>query len=414
MFGVHSLNLIEYKVVLGLYSALLLYGLIGVTWLGLILGESKVVRSGYRQAVKTNKLVCNPEVYRILVGLSLLYTATVLGDIGFVVKGLLSASFDLQQQRVAHWDGFGGGMSGGSAIKSVGRSASMMLASLTYYSVLSKRKFWLLGSLIGWFNLLALSISDASRATIMFSMIMAGFVYVHCLRVDVRVKEKKINKKLVGIAAIAVYFVLVVFPAMRNPDIVDAYDKYLQFRDDSHLSEWVVSASRHQGAEHLSSLAFGSGYLSIPVVKFNQHVEGGVASWYYGGVYNVPIIGKVIALFTGNNPWYEVRERIEQMILSQGHLATNPWATGFRDVFIDFGIVLGFVVCFVVSYTFSWASAHFSRSTRIESILLVAVISVGIFVFPFTSSLRITAIFNTLVLALLVNKFKNRKIVFNR
>jgi hypothetical protein len=174
-------------------------------------------------------------------------------------------------------------------------------------------------------------------------------------------------------------------------------DRYLGWLGAAHLSPWIKTITEQAGVTWLGVFAYATSYFSHGVDKLNFFItETDVASWYMLGMYNVPQASQLSAVFTESvTPWHQARLDIASLMATQGW-ALNPWATGIRDLAIDFGLVGAVVATFV----FGWVSQRAyeaAKSSHSYFMLVVAsYMSVSALTFAFLSPLQIRIISNGL------------------
>lgn len=293
------------------------------------------------------------------------------------------SSFDLNTLRYLHWNE----EKESSVIYSVARSGAFILGINAYHFYKKQEKVKLFISFIALFLIVLENLTNAGRGLTMYVFLSILSVYV-LYRFN---EGKKLNyvlkkKHYFGIAFL-LSFIIVIFPHMRNENYVDSYNKYLSFRHDVEISEWV---HEQQFLNFLPTLAFSSQYFIQPIVKFTDHIENlNLDESYYLGQFNFRFLDR-----------NKVRQEVEDKIRSQGYTAVNPWGTGARDLIIDFGYSGAFIFIFIVSLFFKFI---FERSSKKQSIInnsLGSLCVLSCFLFYFVSPFRITIIFNTIVLCL--------------
>jgi hypothetical protein len=211
-------------------------------------------------------------------------------------------------------------------------------------------------------------------------------------------------RRLVALGSIVVgmfYGLLVVFPAARNPDLVDRTDLFLGFVHDAHVSSWVWKVSDNEAFASLPVFAFASTYLTQPVVKYTFFLEeSDVSDWRLHGAYNFPIPAKLISLATGRtSSWVEIRADLAAISEQRGY-SGNPWATGVRDLTIDFGIWGTMLAMFLIGAACQWLYEKSLSSQMLEWRIVCALAAPVSFFLAFFSPFPIGVFSNTIAIAL--------------
>jgi hypothetical protein len=196
---------------------------------------------------------------------------------------------------------------------------------------------------------------------------------------------------------------LVVFPAARNPALVDNVDFFLSYLHDAHVAEWVYAASGWSIFAALPVFAFASSYLSQPIVKYSFFLENGsIDHWYYLGSYNFPVLGKIVAALTDSrSSWAEIRAEIASISTRFGY-AENPWATGVRDLVIDFGLLGMVLAMFLFGAVWQWLFERARISAAVEWQIVIGLAMPMAFFFVFFSPFPVGLFSNTLAMAVVL------------
>jgi len=196
------------------------------------------------------------------------------------------------------------------------------------------------------------------------------------------------------------YGMLVIFPAARNPALVDNVDKFLANVHTAHVSGWVWSASETPLFSALPVFAFASSYISQPIVKYTFFLEtSDVTDWYLMGSYNFPIVAKIASVWTADPySWTAIRGDLATISEAYGY-GVNPWATGIRDLNIDFGIWGTFLAMFLFGAVSQWLYERATRSEMTEWRVVLALAVPMVFFFAFFSPFPIGVFTNTVMVA---------------
>ena len=210
---------------------------------------------------------------------------------------------------------------------------------------------------------------------------------------------------LVGLALVGLgglgFLMMVVFPAIRNPDLVGDVDLFLGLLHDARLSDWVVAANDYFPAGGLAVFAFASSYISQPIVKYSFFLQNSdIESWLTLGAYNFPLISKAWSMLSaGANDWAELRERIALVSVPFGY-GENPWSTGIRDLVIDFGFWGMPLAMFVFGVVWQYLYLRASESRSAEWRIALALAGPMAFFLAFFSPLPVGIFGNTLLAAI--------------
>jgi len=291
---------------------------------------------------------------------------------------------------------------------SIGKAAARVAATLAAVGipVFWRSRNWLL-ICVGAAAIVALfaeSLLAGGRVMLAYVALGALYIFVHQRRAtDSRVGASSVVRFVfAGLILLAMsYGMLVVFPAARNPALIDNVDFFLSYLHDARVSEWVYRASERSLFAALPVFAFASSYLSQPIVKYSFFLEHGrIDDWYYLGSYNFPLLGKIGAALTDSrSSWAEIRAEIASVSTRFGY-AENPWATGARDLVIDFGLLGMVLAMFLFGAAWQWLFERARISAVVEWQIVLALAMPMAFFFVFFSPFPIGVFSNTLVTAL--------------
>lgn len=181
---------------------------------------------------------------------------------------------------------------------------------------------------------------------------------------------------------------MVWFPVARNPDLLNNYDYYLDYSSKASLSTEARSLGYNVGSRIMLPLYFGLSYFVTPIPTMTFYFNyTDFTEWNYLGAYNFPILSKLINLyFEEPYSWLQIRGKLSVPLVQMGY-SDNPWATGIRDLIIDFGIwgTLLFITMFgyFAQYYFFGTLEKFSM----EKVLILTLIEITIITFGFFGSL---------------------------
>ena len=288
--------------------------------------------------------------------------------------------------------------------KAVARATALMLAA-GVPALIRMRRIGL--AILGAVSALALvseSLLAGGRIVLAYAALAMIYMQLHAAHVAGRSVVLRI-RRMVALGSIIIgmfYGLLVVFPAARNPDLVDRTDFFLGFVHTAHVSNWVWNVSDNEAFASLPVFAFASSYLSQPVVKYTFFMEeSDVADWHLHGAYNFPIPAKIISLATGRtSSWVQIRADLAEISEQRGY-SGNPWATGVRDLNLDFGIWGTVLAMFLIGAAWQWLYEKSVSSRMIEWRIACALAAPVSFFLAFFSPFPIGVFSNTIAIALL-------------
>ena len=330
-------------------------------------------------------------IFNILFILSLFY---FLLEMPQIIKSISSIiALDFYTLREDHWNQ---AASESNPISSIGRSASFIIAINSYYFFRHKQKFKLVVALIAFSFIAFETLSRGGRGNLFYVLSCILWSFFLFMWLDGKTFLRSLPKKSYAILGIIFFIGAVIFPLTRNEAYTDNFNKYLAFRHDVQIAEWIIESNY---SENLSLLAFSSQYFTQPIAKLSDHIENlDVDNYYHMGQFNFRFLN-----------FQDVRNKLEEKISSQGYRATNPWGTGARDIIIDFGYVGGVVFLFILSCILKLGCDLWVKQQTMLRTSLAVICIMFAFMFYFTSALRITLLMNSLILAfvlLIFDKFK--------
>lgn len=399
-------DLVEYDRIL---SPAALFSLLGAT--AAFVAGTLLVRFN-RIGSSAPRRVCRAEPLRRLWWPAAIFVAA--GTIGYALLKLpevarLIASgvtaTTLLELRAAHIEqSLGARVTPLSALEAVMRvGATMAAVGVPVFLALRQRGLVLLGLVA--FGVLALdSALVGGRMLLAYVVLAIGYARMHCSPVSESRRWNAWHATRAGLAVAAFvglgFAMMVLFPALRNPDLAGDVDFFLGLLHDAKLSDWVVEAGDYVPAGGLAVFAFASSYISQPIVKYTFFLENSdIERWLTLGAYNFPFIAKLASgLFATANPWADIRGRLA-LVSSPFGYGENPWATGVRDFVVDFGPLGMPLALFCLGALWQYIYMHASSARSAEWRIALALAGPVIFFLPFFSPLPIGIFANTLLVA---------------
>lgn len=347
----------------------------------------------------------SPIILKVLLVGALVYSALEIFEI---LKFLISGGFGqttLAELRAQHVElsNITTGRRLGNIPKSIGRSCAMVLSMavpIFWFSMRRRRAILLTPLLI---LIIFEDLLNGARALTVFTLFGLGYVYLIAKPEEeprpnsTRKFRKMPSLKVMGIGSVLVigmiYYLFVFFPQTRNKNLSGDLNYFLAFQHDAEISQWVTDASQFKHLEWLPMLAYGTSYLSQPIVKYTFFTGGddSVQNWYYLGRYNLYSVTKMVRILTGKNYWIKIRQRIAAYSADYGY-SPNPWATGVRDLVIDFGYFGMMISLLFLGFIFQLLYHKAINHNSAEWIVLAALIALNCFAFAFISPLLLGSI----------------------
>lgn len=377
---------------------------------------SKFNRRGNGRIKIQSEINISPVSLNALALGSLIYVIVQIQEIiQFIMSGGLD-SITFGELRQAHWEKYWGDKVSWSRVaKSTFRILSIVFAVGVYYFFIISNKKYITLSILVWFALLSESMLQGGRFLIVFLIMTSAYFYAVLKNTTFVSNRRKsfatnaVYKNIVIITVISSLFIgiFVVFPLLRNPDVTHDFNKFLQLKHDAKLSNWVEKTSSSNNHEWISSFSYGTSYLSLPIVKHTFFIkEAKINEWYELGGYNFPLYYKTKSLFTGKeNEWLAIRKRISDISEAYNY-NPNPWATGIRDLLIDFGYVGTFFLILVLGYLSQFIFEQTLIRKDIEWYLLLSFVGSSCIIFAFLSPLLIGVVNNSLIICIMLVSFR--------
>jgi hypothetical protein len=187
------------------------------------------------------------------------------------------------------------------------------------------------------------------------------------------------------------YFSLAVFPLLRNVYLASEPMPYFSYVDDVTPAPWILQLS--------------SGTLRTVVpYKLQFYLENMRSqSGMMLGSYNIKYLSFLPQIFgIDARSFTEMREYISDLSSVAGY-GGNPWSTGFRDLYLDFGKVGSVLASFCLGfYLTKWSAKLYTSESSIER-TIGALASCSGLVFSFLSPFVVPPVLNLLLLLLVVS-----------
>jgi hypothetical protein len=291
-------------------------------------------------------------------------------------------------------------------IKGVAKSLS--IPYLILLLVIRKSKFKL-HNYIATFAFLSIVIETAfqgGRTLIVYCIVMMVIGYSHFSIINKGINPVFLNKRrvVIFITAGVLSFILLfgVFPAIRNPALLESADVFIDYHHNGaeispHVKR-VVDA--YPSTIGLFGIAFGTTYITAPLVKFTYYLEEHhVESWYGLGSYNFPILEKMTTL--SNKNYFHLRDKVKQVSITDKN-ESNPWSTGYRDFMIDFGLLGTLAFSFLSGFVLQafYKSYAYVKDANLFRLSLSTLSSFSAMLIPFYSPYVVLG--QSIILSLLV------------
>jgi hypothetical protein len=180
------------------------------------------------------------------------------------------------------------------------------------------------------------------------------------------------------------YYVLYYVMSERIPQMATRYEHISYLVTGAYPSRWMLDLNdATNGAA--GSVALNLGYFSSSITFYQTFMASPCCEGQVG-VYNFPFLGAVM-----DASWFDIRDEIAYYWTRQG-LSPNPWATAWRDWYIDFGFVGSFAFSIAVFATLGMVLRSVAVQ-RTSYAWLVAAYTMGmLLVMPLLSPLLIQVI----------------------
>jgi hypothetical protein len=274
-----------------------------------------------------------------------------------------------------------------------GVTKSLSIPYLILLLVIRKSKFKL-HNYIAIFAFLSIVIETAfqgGRTLIVYCIAMMIISYSHYSLKNRGINPIFSNKRrvIIFITAGLLSFILLfgVFPSIRNPALLESADVFIDYHhNQAEISPRIVKVvDAHPNTIGLFGIAFGSTYITAPLVKFTYYLEEhNVDAWYGWGAYNFPILEKMTTL--SNKNYFYLRDKVKHVSITDKN-ESNPWSTGYRDFMIDFGLLGGLVFSFLSGFVLQafYKSYAYVKNANLFRLSLCTLSSFSAMLIPFYS-----------------------------
>lgn len=360
----------------------------------------------------------SPLILKLLLAGAIVYCICELAEIVHFLRSGGFSQHTLGQLRAAHWERYAQmtGQHLETIPKSVGRSCAMLLSAGLPIFRFSKHPRLLWVSVFLLLLLIGEDLLEAGRSITVFTILTMGYVWLLVKPEPPQAagaagryikKPGRTSLAVTGLlGAGMIYYLFIFFPQARNQNLAGNLSQYIRFRHHAKISEWVMDASQTPGLEWLPYLAYGTTYASMPIVKYTFYTDKAeVQNWHYGGLYNFRFLTKIQRSITGRDHWKTIRQRIASYSEAHGY-SPNPWATGIRDLVIDFDYFGMMLFLLGLGFVFQLLYQKAIRGNSAEWILLASLIALNCFTFAFISPLLLGLINHNLFLIGLLILFR--------
>jgi hypothetical protein len=356
-------------------------------------GALLVGRISFDQQNKSNQ-ISNVEylVLRVCFVLAVTYIALTLPQVS---KVLTSSISDLRKE---HWDSAYDEKGGFGVIYALARAGAGFYMICIPQFFKEKRT---LSVIIGLFSAALIFVETAAaggRYVFLFFSLATAINY-YAQRNQASQTRLKFAYIIMGF--VVLYFVLAVFPLIRNPYLASEPMPYFAYVDDVVPAPWILQLSSGTLRNHLIGFSFTTTYLTVTPYKLQFYIENMRAQ--HGlmlGSYNIKYLSFMPRIFGIDTPdFVKMREYISDISYVAGY-SGNPWSTGFRDLYLDFGKVGSvFASLFLGYFLTKWSSFVYNSTNTIER-SIGAIASCSGLVFSFLSPFVVPPVLNLLLLLL--------------
>ena len=322
----------------------------------------------------------------------LLYGGLIILEYSNNIIGLVSSTTELSTIRATHWGSVGNVTGIYDLLISATRPfCTINLISLPLWIYITrKRRFVFIAAL----SLLFLSIEtigEGGRGLLVFSILTLfySFLFVYFkgrLTLHGKIKRKTLRIALKGVfvGVLALYVLMIWFPYARNPNLYDNYEYFFTRRARVHFSELSYNMIEIFGEKNTIPFFTGLSYFTNPIPSLTLFYEySDFESWYTGGAYNFPFFSKVSNVIQRKNySWNIIKANLSAIPDSMGY-ASNPWATGVRDLLVDFGEVGTIIFLFLFGFFSDLLFVSTRRRPSAVKIILLSLVSELLLAFAF-------------------------------
>ncbi len=343
---------------------------------------------------------------------ALLIHASIVGfeifEIGFSV-------LDIRQMRLAHWEETEYSHGAMSFTKAVARPMVVILVIMapSFRGGLPR-----IAALIG-FLVVGFAESLLAGGRIFLAFCILGWSISYFLHRDVqspqwyidaagrlRSSSTFVSKVILSVLGVVLlYLCFGVFPIIRETDIVGNEDLHLSWvAGASQVSPLARTVSTTTGIESIAVFAYGSGYITSPMMRSNYLLkETDIKDWLFLGGNNFPVFSKIRALAVGGQTSEQL---VKEKIAAAQTFGKNPWIGGVMDIVIDFGIYGGGFFMFLYGGICGWVFRSMRDLQHPEFLAAASVLSITLIAFPFCSFIRLSVTTFTLMVCFLAVGFR--------
>jgi hypothetical protein len=312
-----------------------------------------------------------------------------------------SSALELRQ---LHWENF----NQRSLLDNLVQLSSYAALPFSFYWTTARRK-----GLAFWYSIclfalcLIPGITDASRTGLVFFVAVAVMILYRQRGISLRDLAKRhpfMAIVALAIVAFAIYYLTFVFLLQKAPGLSFEYYRVYVNIAGAPPSSLLLDMNSATGGT-IGVFAASLSYFTSTLTFFEAFLRdasscGCTEQW---GAYNFSILDLL-----GITDWNAIRASIARF-WEMRQAGVNPWASSYRDWFIDFGYFGTIIFGFALFYFFG--SAVRSSSSRVDSISVITCTYVAIMIqiVPMLSPLLSTAFFVPLVMLLFFSKFSFRK-----
>jgi hypothetical protein len=322
----------------------------------------------------------------------LLYGGLVILEYSNNIIGLVSSTTGLSTIRATHWKSVGDVTDLSDLLISATRPfCTINLISLPLWIYVTRKRRFIFVAAFALLFLGIESIGEGGRGLLVFSILTliysSLFVYFKGrLTIHEKIKRKTLRITLKGIfvGMVASYILMIWFPYARNPNLYDNYEYFFTRRARVHFSELSYTMIDLFGEKNTIPFFTGLSYFTNPIPSLTLFYEySDFESWYAGGAYNFPFFSKVVNVIQGKPySWNIIKAELSAIPASRGY-ASNPWATGVRDLLVDFGESGTIIFLFLFGFLSDLLFVSTRRKPSSEKIILLSLISELLLAFAF-------------------------------
>ena len=385
-------------------------------------------RCTYKASLNTRskieiKTFSNFNLAVIILG-TILYFIFVLIDLKAIFTGIGLSDISLQLFYKKHWAQYHDAEKDVFVvIKNISEVCALLVGmSLSVFHKNKNNKIFIFISLIAWFSIISSAMLEGTRFMIAVLFVSSAYIYVLVNNTNsnivdgsaqVKSSSNKGMKKIYFRASVifVIISLFIIYPAVRKPELAENVNQSLNRHHNSELGGWVSDVSNIKGLGWLPVFAFGTSYLSHPIVKYTFFTNvSDIEDWYMWGAYNFPIYSRVKSIFKDDvSGRKDARQKIAEISKEYGY-TTNPWATGIRDLVIDFGYIGTIIFLFLFGYFSQYVYQKSLLKRESEWLLINTITIVSCAIFAFLSPFGLGIIINSLLFSVLLISTKRFKI----